>query len=62
MGLEKAIASGKERRAEFRKAKAVDRTCRCHGGCRWCEGNRKHAVELAKQSADDALEDAMERS
>lgn len=44
MGLEKAIKSGKEHRKEFlykqNYCKSVDKTCRNHGGCPWCKGNR----------------------
>ena len=40
MALDKAVQFQKERRKPYRKSKAVDRTCRNHGGCGWCEGNR----------------------
>ena len=42
MSLDKAIAHGKEYRKPFRGAKAIDKTCRNHGGCEWCKGNRLH--------------------
>ena len=48
MSLDKAIASGKERRKPYRKSKRFDKTCRNHGGCPYCEGNRKHATEKRK--------------
>lgn len=49
MSLEKAIQHKKERRKPYRKAEAVDATCRPHGGCPWCKRNRmhKHAKQLA---------------
>jgi len=40
MGLEKAIAAGKEKRKPYRKSKSFDYSCRNHGGCPWCESNR----------------------
>lgn len=40
MSLDKAIQHRKEHRKPYTKAKAIDRTCRNHGGCPWCEGNR----------------------
>ena len=40
MSLDKAIEHGKEKRQPYRKAKAVDRTCRNHGSCEWCRENR----------------------
>lgn len=42
MSLDKAIAHGKEYRKSYRGSKAIDPTCRNHGGCPWCEENRKH--------------------
>ena len=42
MSLEKAIEHGKERRNEYRGAKAVDKTCRNHGTCPHCIMGRKH--------------------
>ena len=40
--LDKAIEHGKEHRRPYRRAKAIDRTCRNHGSCEWCQENRKH--------------------
>lgn len=40
MGMEKAIASGKEHRKEYYGSKAIDKTCRCGGSCEWCRSNR----------------------
>lgn len=42
MSLDKAIKSGKEHRKPYRKAKAVDSTCRNHGDCPYCKGNRTY--------------------
>lgn len=43
MSLDRAISSGKEHRKPYRKSKAFDASCRNHGRCSWCEGNRRHA-------------------
>lgn len=40
MSLEKAIRYGKEHRKPYKGGKAIDRTCRNHGGCPACESNR----------------------
>ena len=48
MSLNKAIQSGKEHRKPYRKAKAIDKTGRNHGGGPYCEGNRKHSTEVRK--------------
>lgn len=37
---------------EYTKSKAIDITCRCHGGCPYCLANRKHSEEKRKQSAN----------
>lgn len=42
MSLDKAIANKKEKRKPYRKSKAWDRSCRNHGHCSYCEGNRLH--------------------
>ena len=42
MSLEKSITHGKDHRKPFRGAKAIDRTCRNHGSCGWCRGNRMY--------------------
>lgn len=41
MSLDKAIEYGKEYREQYHGSKSFDRTCRNHGGCPWCEENRK---------------------
>lgn len=42
MSLAKSIEHGKEHRKPYSDSKAIDRSCRNHGGCPWCEENRKH--------------------
>ena len=42
MSLDKSIAHGKEKRKPYMGSKAIDPSCRNHGGCPWCEENRKH--------------------
>nr|DAQ92019.1 MAG TPA: hypothetical protein [Caudoviricetes sp.] len=46
MGLEKAIEHGKEFRKPYRRSKRFDRSCRNHGGCPYCENNRKHSTKV----------------
>ena len=36
------IEHGKEKRKPYRGSKAIDPSCRNHGGCPWCTENRKH--------------------
>lgn len=42
MSLDKAILYGKEKRKPYRGAKAIDKQCRNHGSCLYCQQNRKH--------------------
>ena len=57
MALDKAIASGKEHRKPYQGTKAVDYTCRNHGSCPYCKGNRLHKYkkvnEIIKDNKDD---------
>jgi hypothetical protein len=56
MSLNKAIASGKERRIQYGKRgdyyKLVDKSCRNHGGCKWCEGNRTYNSRKRKAKTE----------
>ncbi|MCM1506994.1 MAG: hypothetical protein NC177_07660 [Ruminococcus flavefaciens] len=44
MSLDKSIKNGREHRKPYRKAKAVDRTCRNHGTCAYCKANRLYSA------------------
>lgn len=58
MGMEKAIASGKEHRKEYRKlCEQIDKSCRCHGGCAWCEANRLYSTKKKMKKMLDELKD-----
>lgn len=48
MSLDKAITHGKEHRKSYRGAKAIDHTCRNHGSCGWCRGNRTYKNDKRK--------------
>ena len=68
MSLHKAIASGKEHRVEYGTkgqpyCKAVDKTCRNHGGrsgglkkqCPWCLGNRTAKDNAKRKNAENVF-------
>lgn len=57
MSLDKAIASGKERRKNYRGSKAVDRTCRNRGSCPYCRSNREHCNKKRIKATQDDLTD-----
>jgi len=70
MALNKAIAHGKEHRVEYGTKnqpyyKAVDHTCRNHGGrsggaanqCPWCLGNRTNKNNMKDKNAKKEIQD-----
>lgn len=57
MSLNKAIKHGKEHRKPYTGSKSFDKTCRNHGGCPWCEENRKYKyIKKYKKDLDKLKE------
>ena len=42
-------------------AKAIDPSCKNHGSCPWCRGNRTYQATKAKMTAMEKRIDALER-
>lgn len=61
MSLDKAIEHGKEHRKKYSGSKAIDKTCRNHGGCDWCKGNRVHSSKVQEEIADAKLEEYLSK-
>lgn len=59
MGMDKAIAHGKEHRAPYHKSGKFDSTCRPGGGCPYCKGNRMHGDHKRQLSASDQIREAV---
>lgn len=57
MSLDKAIKSGKEHRKPYYGSKSIDPSCRNHGGCAWCEANRKHKFIITEQKMKNDFKD-----
>lgn len=57
MALDKAIQYKKEYRKSYFGSKAIDTACRNHGGCPWCEENRKYKNIKRLQKALDKLKE-----
>ena len=51
MSLDKAIEHGKEKRKPYRGSKAIDRSCRNHGGCTWCECTRLYQRKRTEEAS-----------
>lgn len=58
MALDKGIKYGKEKRKEYyKKAPRIDMSCRNHGSCPFCTGNRKYKnVKKEKEMLDKMKE------
>jgi hypothetical protein len=52
MSLEKAIKHGKEKRKNYYGSQSFDHSCRPHGGCPYCENNRKFSDQVNRMKAD----------
>lgn len=59
MSLDKAIASGKERRKPYYGTKAVDTSCRNHGSCDFCRNNRTYNYRKRLEAANAKLNEAI---
>ena len=55
--LDKAIKYGKEKRKPYSGSKAIDRTCRNHGSCPFCKGNRLYKNKKREQKMLDKLKE-----
>jgi hypothetical protein len=43
------------KRKPYTQSKRFDTTCRCHGSCEWCEGNRRYQDVSNRKAADMEL-------
>ena len=57
MALDKAILHKKEHRKPYYGVKAIDRSCRNHGSCVWCEMNRKYKYLKKEKKFLDKLKE-----
>jgi len=57
MSLYKAIKYGKEKRKQYRGAKAFDHSCRNHGSCNYCSNNRQINKIRAELYAQQDIEE-----
>ena len=57
MAFDKNYPNRKDWRKPYRGAKAVDVTCRCHGTCPHCQGNRQHKNLKRQITADESLKE-----
>ena len=47
----------KTKRKPYTQSKRFDATCRCHGSCGWCKGNRKYQDTRYRDAADRELQE-----
>ena len=60
MGLEKAIKNGKEHRKEYHGAKKIASSCRNHGNCPWCKGNRTYQRKKLEEKIKSEMNEKIE--
>ena len=53
MSLDKAIEHGKEKRKQYTGGKLFAASCRNHGWCEWCRGNRQHKFRDKKPHLEE---------
>ena len=51
MSLDKAIEHGKEKRMRYYGTKCIARSCRNHGNCEICKGNRLYSRRKSEQAS-----------
>lgn len=57
MGLDKAIEHHKEKREQYRGAKACDKTCRNHGSDDWAKNNRLNRSNRLIEKSNQELKE-----
>ena len=55
--LDKAIIHKKEHRSPYFGSKTIDKSCRNHGSCPWCQMNRKYKFLKTEQKMLDKLKE-----
>jgi hypothetical protein len=53
--LDKAIIHGKEHRKMYYGSKAIAKSCRNHGSCDYCQGNRSYKNKKREQKMLDKM-------
>lgn len=57
MSLDKSIEHGKDHRKKYHGSKRFDRTCRNHGSCDYCKGNRLYSNKKRRDAMDEKLKE-----
>lgn len=57
--LDKAIEHNKEHRKQYRGAKSIDRTCRPHGSCPYCQESRAHRSKKLEYDAKEQIDEVL---
>ena len=57
MSFDNDYPNRKDKRKKYRGSKQFDASCRCNGGCSYCEGNRMHSTRKQKNKVDQRLKE-----
>lgn len=60
MSFDKTYPNRKDWRKSYRGSKRFDRTCRCHGSCGYCNGNRTYTTRRGLEATDQQLKSLFE--
>jgi hypothetical protein len=58
MSFDNIYPNRKDWRKPYLRRGKYSHTCRPHGGCPWCKGNRRHSIIKKLLSAEEQLKDA----
>ena len=58
--LNKSIEHGKEHRKPYRGAARFDWSCRCNGGCDYCESSRKYTTYRDFEKTEQMVREQLE--
>jgi len=57
MAFDNKYPNRKDWRKPLYRSKVFDRSCRCHGGCSYCLGNRMYRVNKNEIAAKELLKE-----
>jgi len=57
MSFDKNYPNRKDHRKKYHGSKRFDRSCRNHGNCPYCEGNRLYQARKEEEKADQLLKE-----
>ena len=57
MAFDKDYPNRKDKRRRYYGSEAFDASCRPHGSCPWCQGNREHKHKKRKLTVKEEVDE-----